>query len=98
MRKQRPPIAQSPISPALDCVLITRAQIAQWRRENKYPTGRIGVFFGTKTVVHFCDGVNPLEFDFYPLHTFPNGVLLFERGVLAYRAFIELHPDSEVVF
>lgn len=83
---------------ALDCVLITRAQVNQWRRESRYPRGRIGVFFGTGTALHFCEGVSPLEFDFYPLHAFPNGVLLFERGVTAYRAFLELHPNLEVIF
>jgi hypothetical protein len=85
-------------SPALDCVIITQANIDKWRRENKYPTGRIGVIFGTQTAIHCCEGVDPKGFDFYPITTFPNGILLFERGVLAYRAFRDLHPTWEIIF
>jgi hypothetical protein len=88
----------SPIAPALDHVLLTRDRVNQWRRENKYPRGRIGVFFGVRTAIHFCDRLDPIAFDFWPLSTFPDGVILLERGVSAFRAYRELYPDSEVIF
>jgi hypothetical protein len=88
----------NPIAPALDHVLLTRSRVDQWRRENKYPRGRIGVFFGVRTAIHFCDRLDPIDFDFWPLTTFPDGVILLERGVSAFRAYRELHPDSEVIF
>lgn len=87
-----------PISPALDHVLVTHAAIEDWRQEARYPTGRIGVIFGVRTAIHFCDPLDPLDFDFYPLPTFPDGVLLFERGVSAYWAVRELHPNWEIIF
>lgn len=86
------------ISPALNHALITRRQVARWRREARYPVGRIGVFFGTRTAIFFSGDVDPLDFDFYPLATFPDGILLLERGVSAYRAYRELHPDAEIIF
>lgn len=89
--------AQEP-SPALDHVLVTRAAVEQWRRERQYPRGRIGVFFGTKTGLHFCAGVNPLDFDFYPMPQMQNGIALFERGLVARRAFVTACPDLEIIF
>jgi hypothetical protein len=88
----------SPLSPALDHVLVTRSTVDQWRREARYPAGRIGLFFGVRTGIYFCDPLDPSDFDFYPLSTFPDGVILFERGVSAYRAFLELHPEAEIIF
>jgi hypothetical protein len=93
----RPAILSAP-SPALDYVFVTRALVSQWRQQAKYPRGRIGAFFGPNTGLHFCSGVDPLDFDFYVLPNFPNGVLLFERGYTAYKAFAEICPDREIIF
>lgn len=95
---EKPLPSNSPISPALDHVLVTRAQIDQWRRGAKYPRGRIGIIFGVKTAIYFCDDLDPLNFDFWPLSTFPDGIVMFERGVLAHRAVRELHPNWEIIF
>jgi hypothetical protein len=88
----------NPIAPALDHVLLTREHVDKWRRENKYPRGRIGIFFGVRTAIHFCDRLDPVDFDFWPLAAFPNGTVQLERGILARCAFIELHPEAEVIF
>lgn len=86
------------VAPALDHVLITRSAVSEWRRQARYPKGRIGIFFGVSTGVHFCDGLNPLDYDFYPVPSLANGFVLFEKGAAAYRAFRSIGPDWEIIF
>lgn len=82
----------------MDHVLVTRSAVDDWRRKADYPKGRIGVFFGVRTAICFCDGVDPREFDFYPIPQIANGFLLFERGPVARKKFRELGPMWEVIF
>lgn len=79
-------------------VMLTRAAVQNWRQSRNYPHGRIGVFFGVRTSIAFADGVDPLDFDFYPIPGLANGILLLDRGLSAYKTFREIDPDWEIIF
>lgn len=78
--------------------VVTRTTVDLWRKVACFPQGRIGVFFGVQTALFFGDGLDPADFDFYPVPKLAQGVFMLDRGYTAQATFLDLDPAWEIIF